>query len=112
MRIIAITAAICLAGCAHDPWIGPHTSTEYYSRLHGNGQKQVFSDAYDFGANDTMQRLYASERNMQRYDVPGGSIQHTTLQTKLVKVPVAPYVDSTGQIRDTQDRYVTLHIVQ
>jgi hypothetical protein len=112
MRMIAIAlATACLfTSCAHDTWIGPHTAGEYYSSLHG-GSRQVFSSGYDFGANDTMQRLYQSERNLQRFDVPGGPSK-ISLQTKLVRVPVAPYVDSSGQIRDTQERYVTLHIVQ
>ena len=112
MKKLAVLCLFLFAGCANDPWSGPHTSANYYGSLHGNGQREIFSTGYNFGANDTMQRMYAAERNVQRFDVPGGSAQHTSLQTKVVKVPLNPYVDSTGQIRDASDRYVTLHTVQ
>jgi hypothetical protein len=114
MRIItvALLPSLLLASCANDPWSGPHTSSNYYGSLHGNAQREIFSEAYNFGSNDAMQRMYAAERNVQKFDVPGGSSKGASLQTKIVKVPINPYVDSTGQVRDAGDSYVTLHTVQ
>jgi hypothetical protein len=114
MRLIPIALLTALfTSCANDPWSGAHTSGNYYASLHGNVQREIFAEAYSYGANDTMQRMYASERNVQRYDVPGGTTSRpANLRTKVVKVRLNPYMDASGQIRDAGDTYVTLHTVQ
>ena len=108
MRKLILLLSIGLAGCAATPHLPvAQTASERFSRL-GRQEKRVASEFYDFGAGDTIRKLYWSQRDAQERHSGYSEAEPSPapLEHRFVNVPVPEHVEPDGTIKEACNQVV------
>jgi hypothetical protein len=109
MKRMLMLVVVGIAGCSSPRLPIAHTAADEFAALHGNGQRAIARDFYDYGQGDTTKRLYWAQRRAQETGDPPPA-QHAALQRKYITVQVPGYQDVDGTIREPSLQ--TIEVVQ
>jgi hypothetical protein len=100
LLIVGVLAA-SVSACSTPKLANSGTAAEQFAGLSGDGQKGIAKNFYQLGESDSIKRLYWAQRRAQETGDPPP--QHTSLQRKLVVLPVPEHTAPDGtQIEASQ----------
>lgn len=105
--ILGVLGLFALAACSSARLPIAHTAADEFAALHGNGQRAIARDFYDYGQGDATKRLYWAQRNLQQYGDPPQE-QHTSLQRKYVVLPVPEHTAPDGTLIEAHNEAVEI----
>lgn len=113
MNKLLLIPLLALCSCAKDqsPYAGPPpTSALYYAKL-SKTQQRMFGTGYVYGQSDAAGRYEQAYRNAMSHDAYGPN-QQTSLQRKVVSIPIDGFQDQNGVSRSPGNRYIEINTVQ
>ena len=105
--ILGVLGLVALAACSSPRLPIAHTAADEFAALHGNGQRVIARDFYDYGQGDATKRLYWAQRRAQETGDPPPQ-QHTSLQRKYVVLPVPEHTAPDGTLIEAHQEAVEI----